>query len=317
MNDYRKLNLLVQVSRLYYEHDMGQREIADILKISRSYVSKLLIEAKELKIVEIKINDTIETENEMEAFIREKFGLKKVIIVPSDGGEPDKQLEGIGIALARYLYNIVSDKDIIGVSWGVTLHTCAQRLMKKYVKDVKVTQLYGGMMSTDKGVHINEIITNFAKAFDATPYFLLLPSIVDSYEMKAAIIKDKNVANVLEMAQNCQIAVYSVGEFGLDSSLVRAGFFTSNEVEELLKKGVVGDACARLYNIKGEIVESEFDKRTIGLQLNELRHKKYSILVAGGQKKVKSIYGALCGGYANVLITDEMTARSFLSTSDS
>jgi deoxyribonucleoside regulator len=37
-----------------------------------------------------------------------------------------------------------------------------------------------------------------------------------------------------------------------------------------------------------------------------------SILVAGGMSKIDAIYGALQGGYANTLITDQFTAKSLL-----
>ena len=313
MNDYEKLNTLVQIAKLYYLHNMGQQAIADKLKISRSYVSKLLIEARELGVVEVKIRDVVDTESAIEASLREKFKLKKAIVVPVEVNEFDKKLEAVSIALSRYLYNIVGDYDIIGVSWGVTLHVCAQKLAKKPLKGVIVTQLYGGLTHVEKGVHASEIVTNFARAFGATPYFMPLPAIVDSEEMRDTIIKDRSVANVLDLALKSQIAVFSVGGFGMDSSLVRAGYFTEGKVEELQKKGVVGDACARLFNIEGEIVKNEFEKRTIGVPLDNLRRKKYSILVLADDNKAKGTYGILKGGYANVIVTDEITARAVLS----
>ena len=67
MNDYEKLNTLVQIAKLYYLHNMGQQAIADKLKISRSYVSKLLIEARELGVVEVKIRDVVDTERKIQA----------------------------------------------------------------------------------------------------------------------------------------------------------------------------------------------------------------------------------------------------------
>jgi deoxyribonucleoside regulator len=48
------------------------------------------------------------------------------------------------------------------------------------------------------------------------------------------------------------------------------------------------------------------------LSLDELKKKEYCIAVAVGSKKVKSICGALRGGFLNVLITDENTADAVL-----
>ena len=50
---------------------------------------------------------------------------------------------------------------------------------------------------------------------------------------------------------------------------------------------------------------------TIGIELEELKLKR-SILVAGGNRKIKAIDGALRGGYANVLIIDQHTAKELL-----
>ncbi|MEG0267834.1 MAG: sugar-binding domain-containing protein [Carnobacterium sp.] len=48
------------------------------------------------------------------------------------------------------------------------------------------------------------------------------------------------------------------------------------------------------------------------MELEELRHKKRSILVAGGHRKLAAINGALKGKYANVLIIDQFTAKELL-----
>jgi deoxyribonucleoside regulator len=40
--------------------------------------------------------------------------------------------------------------------------------------------------------------------------------------------------------------------------------------------------------------------------------KEKSILVAGGQSKLESIQAALKGKYANILVTDQFTAKALL-----
>ena len=51
---------------------------------------------------------------------------------------------------------------------------------------------------------------------------------------------------------------------------------------------------------------------TLGIELEELKKKKYSILVAGGAHKIDGICGALKGKYTNVLVTDQFTAKFLL-----
>ncbi|CAM3759197.1 hypothetical protein COLU111180_06925 [Cohnella lubricantis] len=62
----------------------------------------------------------------------------------------------------------------------------------------------------------------------------------------------------------------------------------------------------------GNIIAEHLNQRAIGIDLEELRRKDQSILVAGGAEKVAGIAGALRGKYANVLITDLFTAKYLL-----
>ncbi|MGB8461693.1 MAG: sugar-binding domain-containing protein, partial [Priestia megaterium] len=74
----------------------------------------------------------------------------------------------------------------------------------------------------------------------------------------------------------------------------------------------VGDICSRFFDKDGQICNESLDERTLGLDLEELKKKEYAILVAGGDQKIDSIYGALQGNFANVLVTDQFTARFLL-----
>jgi len=80
----------------------------------------------------------------------------------------------------------------------------------------------------------------------------------------------------------------------------------------MISANAVGDICSRFFDKDGQICNESLDDRTLGLDLAELKKKEYSILVAGGNQKIDSIYGALKGKIANVLVTDQYTARFLL-----
>ncbi|HOX31214.1 MAG TPA: sugar-binding transcriptional regulator [Spirochaetales bacterium] len=311
--DTDKEEMLLRICRMYYEQNVSQDVIAHKFHLSRSYISKLLKEAMQIGLVEIRIKDSLHSESDIERRIRERFGLKKVIVVPVATPLFEKKLEVIGSMVGRYLNSILSDDDIIGVSWGMTLAACADRLIKKDLKGVVVTQLKGGLPHIDEVGRTNDIVRQFAEAFDAETHFLPLPLIVDSVEIKDAIVKDSKVQEVLKLGLKANIVLFAVGEFGLNSSLVRAGYFSKAEVSALRERGVVGDACGRLIDIDGKIVSNEFDARTIGIPLDQLRTKEYSILVTAESNSVRGAYGVLNGRYANVIIADEYSAKEILA----
>lgn len=314
MNNIEKMNLLVTVAKLYYEHNLSQQVIAEKTGFSRPYISKLINEARVLGIVEIKIHDPNAAESQLERIVRETFALQKVIIIPSvDGINEPLLLDKLAEATARYLYTIVTDNDVIGVSWGSTLYVCASKLrVAEEVKNISVVQMCGAISMTDKNIYATEIPKKFADAYKGTPYLLPLPAVVDDIDVKNAILKDKNINGIIELGKRANIGLFSVGVFGHNRTLSRAGYISDRKVAELLQKGAIADMLSRIINIKGQICDEELNQRTIGIDLEDLKNKKYSIMVSGGLYKTECMYAALVGGYANVLITDEATAQEIV-----
>ena len=90
--------------------------------------------------------------------------------------------------------------------------------------------------------------------------------------------------------------------------LVKANYFENDEIDSLIKNGAIADVCSRIIDNKGNICSEKLNNRTIGIELDEIKKKSYSIAVAGGKDKVKAIKAALNGKLFNVLITDELVA---------
>lgn len=78
MPDYKRIELLVKVAKLYYENDYSQEMIAKKLGLSRPYISKLLNESKSNGIVKVQVIDPLSIETPLEKNLREHFGLEKV-----------------------------------------------------------------------------------------------------------------------------------------------------------------------------------------------------------------------------------------------
>lgn len=306
----KRTTLLVQAARLYYDHGLSQEQIARKLGISRPTVSRLLQSARDEGIVRIEILDPLDRGTQIEDQLQEKFQLKKAIVVPSDHDQTTKQR--LAEAAAILLDQLVTEGTTLGVSWGTTMQAVASCLIKKSVKDVAVVQLNGGISRAEYDTHDREIAQKTAANYGAIPFLLPLPAVVDSAQLKRAIIADKNISRALELARNAEIAMFTVGSFGHDSVLVKAEYFEPKEVDELLARGAVGDICSRILRQDGHICSNELDARTIGIELDELKKKPYSIAVAGGKDKLNAIRAALKGKWFNTLITDEWVAGKLL-----
>jgi DNA-binding transcriptional regulator LsrR (DeoR family) len=74
----------------------------------------------------------------------------------------------------------------------------------------------------------------------------------------------------------------------------------------------VGDISLHFYDSDGIEVESEFQKRVIGVSFEDMKKIPRMVGVAGGPEKYEAILGALQGGIINTLITDTQTAQRLI-----
>ena len=80
--------MLTSVARMYYLDGLGQSEIASILGVSRSTVSRLLTAAREHGVVRISVDDYDPRDTHLEQDLIDRFGLKRAVVVRSLDGQP-------------------------------------------------------------------------------------------------------------------------------------------------------------------------------------------------------------------------------------
>lgn len=311
-----KLSKVIEAAKLYYLLDYNQNEIAKILGVSRPTVSRFLQMAKSEGIVRINIMDPTEDVENLSSQLEKKFGLKKAIVASIPQYEDHIIKNYLGEKAAAYLHTVVKDSDIIGVTWGTTLYHVAIELKQKFVKDVKVVQLKGGVSHAETNTYASEILYLFGKAYHTTPNHLPLPAIVDHAVVKQAMEADRHIRRILELGKEANIALFTIGPVKKDSLLFQLGYFTDEDLKSLYPHAV-GDICSRFFDKDGNVCNESLNERTLGINLEDLKRKEQSILIAGGPHKIEGIYGALKGKLANVLVTDQFTAQFLLDKENS
>jgi len=306
-----KQRLIIDAARLYYESDFSQQEIAKKLGVSRPTISRLLQQAKELGFVRIEIMDPMENNEELARKLKSKYGLHTVLVCNSPINDDNEIIQFLAKRAAELLNEIVTDGDIIGVTWGNTMYHVATNLKKKRVKGVEVIQLNGGISQSQVNTYASETVNLFAEAFNTIPRYLPLPIIFDNPEVKKMVESDRHISRIIEMGKQSNVAVFTVGTVKKNALLFRVGYLNKEE-EKDIQEQAVGDICSRFFTESGDIFSEIIDKRTVGIELEELKKKEKSILIAGGEKKIEAIHGALSGKYANYLITDQFTAKHLL-----
>lgn len=259
----------------------------------------------------ISIVDPMEDMDALGEQVKKKYGLDTVLVCYSPLNEYQEIKKHISKKAADYLHETVQDADIIGVTWGTTMHAVALHLQQKQVKGVEVVQLKGGVSHSHVNTYAVETVNLFAEAFHTIARYLPAPVIFDSHAVKKMVEEDRHIQRIIELGKQANIAVFTVGTVKEDALLFRLGYFNGEE-QKLLQRIGKGDICSRFFDAEGNICSQEINSRTVGIDLPDLRKKEKSILVAGGQRKVEAIRASLRGKYANILVTDQFTAQALL-----
>lgn len=308
----KTIKRLVEVSRYYYIDRLSQSEISKKLNISRPTISRDLKLAQDIGIVDIHVNNPLKQNESLKKQLISKYQLKDVIIASQTNEHEDIIVESLGEIGARYLSTIVKDGDIIGINWGQTMEALANKLNPFHNINVKLVQLKGSVSNSTENNYATEITNKFNIAFNTQTQVLPLPVIFDNANTKKLTMNDRFISSVMHEVYSSNIAIFTVGTTEPDAKLFKLGYLSSKEIE-YLRKNSVGDIISHFVDENGEIADKNLDSRTIAIPLENLKKKEYSILIAGGNRKLKPIHSALVGGYVNVLITNQKIAESLIN----
>ncbi len=312
--NYERDALLADIARRYYLLDQSQQEIADQLDISRSNISRLLKEARRRGIVEIYIHHPLGRDTHLERQLAERFGLREVGVVQAIAGDAQATLVQAATLAAQMLDGFLANARSLGISWGTTINAIAQAFAPQRRYDVEVVQMMGGVGSSDPTIDGPAVAQRFAQALSGRYRYLHAPLIVDTPTIAQALLLERNIAETLSAAAQADVALVGIGAAEPSvSSLMRAGYLTPEEFRTIQQAGVVGDICARHFDITGRMAAPDIDARLISVSLESIAQIPVVVGAACGPTKARAIRGALAGGYLDVLITDSATAEAVLA----
>ena len=107
MVSYERLELLATVADLYYIERCSQAEIASRLGYSRSAVSRLLSEAHDRQLIEIRVNHPMQRDSQLEYALRSRFELEAVYVAQRGFLAYDRMLMQLGRLAAGYLDEVL------------------------------------------------------------------------------------------------------------------------------------------------------------------------------------------------------------------
>jgi DNA-binding transcriptional regulator LsrR (DeoR family) len=173
--------------------------------------------------------------------------------------------------------------------------------------------MIGSATSHDHQVDGPGLARVFSLKFGGQYFTLPAPWLVGDKQIREALMKERRMREVLNLSREVDIALVGIGTVDpMLSSLVRAGYLTLEEAEEIQAMGAVGDVCGHYFDILGNLMEIPVAGYAFGIDTETLRAISMSIGVAGGLVKAPGILGALRSRLVNSLVTDAAAARGVL-----
>lgn len=311
MSVQEKWNVLATVANLYYNSDLTQNQIAERMYTSRSKISRMLKEARELGIVKIYIQEPWERGLEQEKLIREKCHLKNIRVIMRKETDQVKLSALISEAAAYYLDSIIKKDMVVGISWGNTLYNIIKYIAANNHKNIPITvvPIMGAANIVSPEKDALDLSKDLASAYGGKYQYIYAPLFVKNKELKENLIQDDNIKSALQLACNADIILTSVGSI---SSKSWNHYLSGKTLESLGKKGVVGHIGGHFYDLFGNTPDDSIEDRMIGLAKADIKNCKETICVAYGAGKAEAVLGAINGRYISTLITDEECANRIL-----
>jgi DNA-binding transcriptional regulator LsrR (DeoR family) len=297
---------------LYYVGGLTQDQIATELGVSRQRAQRLVSRAMAEGLIHVRLNHPIGACLDLEAELTRRFGLLRCRVAPSLGPGSDG-VRAIGPAAAAELERFLRmpAPSVIGLGTGRAMRGMVDAVSPMDADQHRLVSLIGNI-APDGSASFFDVVMRISDKVRAPHYPMLVPVISPTPQENAAFHALGPVKKVVDLARAADVIFVGVGQMSNDAPLLKDGFVTRAELDEMQAAGAVGEVAGWVFDSRGIYLDVGTNTRTGGVRVAPGLDRP-SIGIAAGASKVPAIAGALKSSIINGLVTDEPTARALLS----
>ncbi len=297
---------------LYYVGGLTQDQIAAELGISRQRAQRLVSRAMAEGLIHVRLNHRIGACMDLEARLRDRFGLMRARVVPGLGAGTDP-VAGIASAAAAELerYLRMAEPLVIGLGTGRALRGLVEALEPMEAPQHRLVSLIGNI-APDGSASFFDVVMRLADRVMAPHYPMLVPVVSPTEGERAAFHALAPVQRVLELARRADVIFVGVGQMSEDAPLLKDGFVTRDEMAEMHRAGAAGEVAGWVFDSQGRYLDLGINTRTGGVRV-EPELPRPAVGIAAGASKAPAILAALKSRILNGLVTDAPTAERLLA----
>jgi DNA-binding transcriptional regulator LsrR (DeoR family) len=308
--EYDRRRLLSRVAEQYYVDNLSQQQIGEELGLSRSQVSRMLSEARDIGVVEIRIHHDLPNDPDLEELVA-SLAAPRRLTVDVLNAPLGASRRAIGRRAARVVEQLMWPGSSLALTHGTTVHEVMRTLRFDRLPGLRIHQSAGFELGHALTTTWELIRLGFDRLGDDYHY-IHAPLKIASDDLHRALTTDPTIVEVLEAAGDADMAVLGVASLDLQtSSLVRAGYLTPEELEEARDLGSVGAINGYHYDIDGREVAS-LNQRILGLSPAEFGAVPVRLLVAAGRHKAPAVLGTIRAGWVTHLVIDRDCAEGLV-----
>ena len=302
---------LFQIAQMYYEQDLTQEEIAKKLYISRSNISRMLKQARDVGIVEIMIHYPFERKRRLEVEFKKRFDLDDIIIVDLNNCSGFELYSFTTRQAASYLNMQLNNESILALTCGNSICGMVHELHpKNYLPYLQVVPLMGSIETPNIILDGYYLVHQIAETYKARASFIMAPFRVDDEATCRSMMNRPAIIETLTTAENATIMLTGIG------SSRQGGYLAKEESEEFFNDGAVGYIAGYYFDKDGNIIEKpEYYNKMIcaGRKMFEIPSR---IAIVADPSKSEATLAALRGGLINRLCTNSIVATQILEIDD-
>lgn len=171
---------------MHYVEKKPMHEIAKVLNISKSTVSRLVKRALDENVVQFEIAPDFYECSKLEKVIKQRYNLEDVLVVPVVSNRikdnPIEVKKMVALEGARYIQRNITDDDIIGLTWGGTMYHLIQYLNPCQKANAKVITMHGSIANCDEKLAVETLVQRAAMAFDGKNFSICKNGLFESLE---------------------------------------------------------------------------------------------------------------------------------------
>lgn len=315
LNNYSDDQLRL-AAQLYYVDNLAQAEVAKFVKVSQAGVSRLLNLARARGIVRISVSQYEPRHCELEARLKDRFGLNQVAVIKTVEGLSGQDVRrAVTHFAASFVSTLIPPHALVALAGGRTLRELVDVLPPDLQRRPTIIQAMGSIDSNISPVDAQEIGRTLAQRCGGSFLALNTPAFVQDKKTRDALLALDQIRAVQQRMAEADAALIGIGTLE-NSVFAERGVLSAIDLETLREADAVGEICGRFFNRQGRECETAWRDCVISIRLEQLRKVPQVVGVVTGSDRSLAIAAAIRGGILKSLVIDEAGATGLIAEAD-